>query len=332
MRILVTGGAGYVGSISVERLLEAGHEVTVLDDFSTGHRDSIPAGVEIVAGSFTDERTIAAALESNRIEAVLHCAAKSLVGESMQDPASYYRVNVVGGITLLDAMRRLGIGRIVYSSTAAVYGVPEASPITEDAPLRPINPYGETKRAFEGAMASYGAAYGLRSASLRYFNVAGASPANGERHDPETHLIPNALSAVAGGPALTMFGDDYPTADGTPIRDYIHVMDLADAHLAALEATASDDRRTDRPLICNLGSGGGFSVKQVLAAVEAVVGMPVPHSIGARRIGDPPVLVATIDRAAEVLGWRPNRSTLEAMIGSAWAWRERHGGAEGPRP
>ena len=180
-------------------------------------------------------------------------------------------------------------------------------------------------------MAWYGSAYGLRSASLRYFNVAGASATNGERHDPETHLIPNALSAVAGGPSLTLFGDDYPTPDGTPIRDYIHVMDLADAHLAALEATAPGDQRTDTPLICNLGSGGGFSVKQVLSAIEAVVGMPVPHSIGARRIGDPPVLVATIDRAAEVLGWRPNRSTLEAMIGSAWAWRQRRGGDGVPR-
>ncbi|TAL13584.1 MAG: UDP-glucose 4-epimerase GalE [Chloroflexota bacterium] len=331
MRILVTGGAGYVGSVSVERLVEAGHRVTVLDDFSTGHRDSMPSGVEVIEGSFADAAVIGNALERSRTEAVLHCAAKSLVGESIEDPAAYYRINVSGGITMLDAMRRLGIGRIVFSSTAAVYGVPESSPIDERAPLRPINPYGETKRTFEGAMAWYGSAYGLRSASLRYFNVAGASATNGERHDPETHLIPNALSAVAGGPPLTLFGDDYPTPDGTPIRDYIHVMDLADAHMAALEATAPGDQRTETPLICNLGSGGGFSVKQVLSAIEAVVGMPVPHSIGARRIGDPPVLVATIDRAADVLGWRPNRSTLEAMIGSAWAWRQRRGGDEVPR-
>ena len=319
MRILVTGGAGYVGSVSVERLVAAGHDVSVLDDLSTGHRDSIPAGVGTIEGSFADPATIGDALERGRIEAVLHCAAKSLVGESMADPASYYRINVVGGLTMLDAMRRLGVGRIVFSSTAAVYGVPERSPIDEGAPLRPINPYGETKRGFEGAMAWYGSAYGLRSASLRYFNVAGASAVNGERHDPETHLIPNTLSAVAGGSPLTLFGDDYPTPDGTPVRDYIHVMDLADAHLAALEATAPGDARTDAPLICNLGSGGGFSVKQVLRATEAVVGGPVPHSIGPRRVGDPPVLVAAISRASRILGWEPRRSTLEAMIGSAWA-------------
>ncbi len=324
MRILVTGGAGYVGSVSVERLVAAGHEVTVLDDFSKGHRDSVAPGINVVEGSFGDPGTIGAVLERGNIEAVLHCAAKSLVGESIEDPASYYRVNVVGGIVMLDAMRRLNIERIVCSSTAAVYGVPETSPITEDAPLRPINPYGETKRTFEGAMAWYGRAYGLRSASLRYFNVAGASIENGERHDPETHLIPIALSAVAGGPPLTLYGDDYPTPDGTPIRDYIHVMDLADAHLAALEATAPADPRTDQPLICNLGSGGGFSVKQVLAAIEAVVGVPVPHAIGPRRAGDPPVLVAAIDRAREILDWSPTRSTLEAMIGSAWTWRQRH--------
>ncbi len=324
MRILVTGGAGYVGSVSVERLVAAGHEVTVLDDFSKGHRDSVAPGINVVEGSFGDPGTIGAVLERGNIEAVLHCAAKSLVGESIEDPASYYRVNVVGGIVMLDAMRRLNIERIVCSSTAAVYGVPETSPITEDAPLRPINPYGETKRTFEGAMAWYGRAYGLRSASLRYFNVAGACIENGERHDPESHLIPIALSAVAGGPPLTLYGDDYPTPDGTPIRDYIHVMDLADAHLAALEATAPADPRTDQPLICNLGSGGGFSVKQVLAAIEAVVGVPVPHAIGPRRAGDPPVLVAAIDRAREILDWSPTRSTLEAMIGSAWTWRQRH--------
>ena len=332
MRILVTGGAGYVGSVSVERLVAAGHEVTVLDDFSKGHRDAVAPGVTVVEGSFGDPVTIGATLERRRIEAVLHCAAKSLVGESMEDPATYYRVNVVGGIAMLDAMRRLNIGRIVCSSTAAVYGVPETSPIPEDAPLRPINPYGETKRTFESAMAWYGSAYGLRSASLRYFNVAGASIENGERHDPETHLIPIALSAMAGGSPLTLFGDDYPTPDGTPIRDYIHVMDLADAHLAALEATTPTDPRTDQPMVCNLGSGGGFSVKQVLAAIERVVGAPVPHSVGPRRVGDPPVLVAAIERASEILDWRPARSTLEEMIGSAWTWRQRHdGGVEGGR-
>ncbi len=329
MRILVTGGAGYVGSVSAERLLEAGHEVTVLDNLATGHADSVPEGATLVQGSFADPDAIADVLAHNHIEAVLHCAAKSLVGESMSDPAAYYRTNVVGGVTLLDAMRRLDVGRIVFSSTAAVYGAPESTPIREDAPTRPINPYGATKLAFEGAMAGYGAAYGLRSVSLRYFNVAGASKRNGEDHEPETHLIPNVLIAMQIGRPLTLFGSDYPTPDGTPIRDYIHVLDLADAHLAALGATAPDDPRTDAPLVCNLGSGGGFSVREVLAATERVMGRPVPHTVGPRRDGDPPILVASIDRAADVLDWRPCRSTLDEMIGSAWAWRQAHPAAYG---
>lgn len=324
MRILVTGGAGYVGSVSVERLLAAGHEVTVLDNLTTGHERAVPRGAGFVRGSFGDEAVVGTAFRERRIDAVLHCGAKSLVGESISEPAAYYAANVIGGVALLEAMRRADVGRIVFSSTAAVYGAPETTPIREDAPLRPINPYGETKRTFESAMAWYGAAYGLRSVSLRYFNVAGASEANGEIHDPETHLVPNVLSALGGGPPLTLFGDDYPTPDGTPIRDYIHVLDLADAHLAALEATAPGDARTASALVCNLGSGGGFSVRDVLAAAEAVVGRAVPHAVGPRREGDPPVLVAAIDRAAEVLGWRPQRSTLAEMIGSAWAWRVAH--------
>jgi UDP-glucose 4-epimerase len=324
MRILVTGGAGYVGSVSVERLLAAGHEVTVLDDLSTGHAASVIPGARLARGSFGDREAVGALLRGGEIDAVLHCGARSLVGESMRDPAAYYRSNVAGGVALLDAMRDAAVGRIVFSSTAAVYGAPAATPIPEDAVLRPINPYGESKRTFESAMAWYGAAYGVRSVSLRYFNVAGASEANGERHDPETHLIPNALTALEGGPPLTLFGEDYPTRDGTPIRDYIHVLDLADAHLAALEATAPGDSRTDSALVCNLGSGGGFSVREVLAAAEAVVGRAVPHTVGPRRAGDPPVLVAAIERAAEVLGWLPLRSTLDEMIGSAWAWRRAH--------
>jgi UDP-glucose 4-epimerase len=323
VRILVTGGAGYVGSVSVERLLEAGHEVTVLDDLSTGHAESVAEGATLVEGSFGDRQTVAGLLRDRAVDAVLHCAAKSLVGESIIEPALYYRHNVVGGVALLDAMRDAGVLRLVFSSTAAVYGEPEVAPIPEAAPLRPINPYGETKRTFEGAMAWYGSAYGLRSVSLRYFNVAGASEANGEHHDPETHLIPKVLRAVEGGRALTIFGDDYPTADGTPIRDYIHVLDLADAHLAALEATAPSDPRTDEPLVCNLGSGGGFSVREVLDAAERVIGKHVNRQVGPRRAGDPPVLVASIERAAEVLGWRPQRSTLDAMIGSAWRWQKR---------
>jgi UDP-glucose 4-epimerase len=327
MRILVTGGAGYVGSVSVEALVAAGHEVAVLDNLSTGHDWADLAGARLVVGSYADRALVVRLLRDERVDAVLHCAARSLVGESMADPAGYYRDNVAGGIALLEAMREVGVRRLVISSTAAVYGEPEITPIAENAPLRPINPYGETKRTLEAAAAWYGTAYGLRSVSLRYFNVAGASARNGEAHAPETHLIPNLLAAVAGGgPPLTLFGEDYPTPDGTPIRDYLHVEDLAGAHLAAIEATAAGDQRTDRALVCNLGSGRGFSVRDVLAAAERVVGRPIPHTVGPRRPGDPPILVAAIDRARDVLGWTPRRSTLESMIGSAWAWRQTHGG------
>ena len=216
--------------------------------------------------------------------------------------------------------------RIVFSSTAAVYGDPDTTPIPEDAPLRPINPYGESKRAFEGALQWYGRAYGIRAVSLRYFNVAGATEALGEDHDPETHLIPNVLRAAEGTQALTVFGGDYPTPDGTCIRDYIHVADLADAHLLAIEATAPGDPRTDDFLVCNLGVGGGFSIREVIAAAERAVGRAIPYAVGPRRAGDPPVLVASAARAAEVLGWRPAQPSLDEMVGSAWAWRQRHPG------
>jgi UDP-glucose 4-epimerase len=311
-RVLITGGAGYVGSVSASRFVEAGHDVVVLDDLTTGHRAAVPA--------------LRRLLETERIEAILHCAARSLVGESIRDPARYFGENVAGGIVMLDSARAAGVERVVFSSTAAVYGVPESTPIPEDASLEPINPYGETKRAFESALGWYGRAYGLRSVSLRYFNVAGATKTLGEVHDPETHLIPNVLRAVAGEQELTVFGDDYPTPDGTCVRDYIHVADLAEAHLLALAATASDDPRTAQPLVLNLGNGDGFSIRDVLSAAEAVTGVPVPHSIGARRAGDPPVLVARSTRAAEILGWRPSRPSLEDMVGSAWRWRQANPG------
>lgn len=325
MKILVTGGAGYVGSVSVERLVEAGHAVTVLDDLSKGHPEAVLPAARLVEGSFGDRDRVASLLRADGIEAILHCGARSLVGESMTEPATYYRHNVAGGVALLDAMRDADVRRIVFSSTAAVYGVPESTPVREDAVLRPINPYGETKRTFEQAMAWYGAAYGIRSVSLRYFNVAGASDRFGEDHDPETHLIPNILRAVEAETPIAVFGEDYPTPDGTPIRDYIHVLDLADAHMTALEATDDGDPRTDRPLVCNLGSGGGFSVRQVLDAAERVVGRSIARRIEGRRPGDPAVLVAAIDRAADILGWHPARSSLDEMIGSAWAWRQRRG-------
>jgi UDP-glucose 4-epimerase len=319
MRVLVTGGAGYIGSVTAERLRDGGHDVVVLDTLVTGHAAGIPSGCTFVEGSVGDREAVAGLLRDTRIEAILHCAARSLVGQSMEDPALYYRENVVGGIALLDAARDAGVDRMVFSSTAAVYGAPERTPLHEDDPLRPINPYGATKLAFEGAMRWY-AVHGLRSVALRYFNVAGASERFGEDHEPETHLIPNLLRAAETGDAVTLYGDDYPTPDGTPIRDYIHVLDLADAHIAALELTAAMQPGGS---VCNLGSGGGFSVKQVLAAAEAAIGEPIPHAYGPRRAGDPPVLVASNERAREVLGWTPSRSTLPEMIGSAWAWRRR---------
>jgi UDP-glucose 4-epimerase len=323
-RILVTGGAGYVGAVSVEAFLAAGHDVVVLDDLSTGHRAAVPDGAMLVVGDYGDRATVSALLADERIEAILHCAARSLVGESLKEPARYFHDNVAGGITLVEAARQAGVDRFVLSSTAAVYGVPDATPIPEDAPLRPINPYGETKRSLEGALDWYARAYGLRAVSLRYFNVAGATEAIGEDHDPETHLIPAILKAVDDGRQLTLFGDDYPTPDGTCIRDYIHVSDLADAHLLAIEATGPGDTRTGTELLaCNLGNGDGSSNLEVIAAAEAVVGRPIAYDVGPRRPGDPPVLVASAERAAAVLGWRATRPELEEMVGSAWAWRRR---------
>ena len=321
---LVTGGAGYVGAATAHALVAAGHDVVVLDDLSTGHRAAVPADARLHVGTYTDEGAVRRLLEAERVDAILHCAARSLVGESIRDPSRYYRDNVSGGVALLEAARAAGVPRVVFSSSAAVYGVPDETPIPEDAPLQPINPYGESKRTFETALAWYGRAYGLRSVSLRYFNVAGASDAIGEVHDPETHLVPTVLDAAEGRRTLTIFGDDYPTPDGTCIRDYIHVNDLADAHVRAIEATAPGDPRTAEPLACNLGNGDGFSVREVVAAAEAVVGAPIPVTIGPRRLGDPPVLVARSDRAASVLGWRPAEPSLEAMVGSAWAWRRSH--------
>ncbi len=322
MRILVTGGAGYVGSVSVEALVEAGHQVTALDNLATASGTAELAGAELLVGTYTNRESMATALRDRAIDAVLHCGARSLIGESMREPALYYRENVAGGIALLEAMRDADVNRLVISSTAAVYGIPEATPIPEDAPLRPINVYGETKRTLEAAAGWFSQAYGLRVASLRYFNVAGASQRNGERHDPETHLIPNVLAAADGGSPLTINGTDYPTDDGTAVRDYVHVLDLAEAHRLALEATAPGDARSDEPLILNLGSGEGLSVRQVLHGAERVIGRSVPHGYGGRREGDPPVLVASIERARGVLGWEPVRSTLDEMVASAWAERQ----------
>jgi len=329
MRILVTGGAGYVGSVTVERLLAAGHAAVVVDDLSTGHRTSVSSEATYVDLRYGDVHAMTRVLADHGIDAVLHCAAKSVVPESLADPALYYHENVVGGVALLDAMRAADVRRLVLSSTAAVYGLPEHTPIPEDAPARPINPYGATKAALEGAIAWYGAAYGLRSVRLRYFNVAGASERNGEAHDPESHLIPLILAAAEGGRPVTVFGDDYPTKDGTCIRDYIHVLDLADAHLAALEATDPADPRTgppegSDPVALNLGTSDGYSVRDVLESAARVVGGEIPHRFGPRRPGEPAVLIADARRAGEVLGWRAQRTDLDAIIGSAWEWRRRN--------
>jgi UDP-glucose 4-epimerase len=331
MRVLVTGGAGYVGSVSVEALIAAGHDVVVLDDLSRGHRDALPGGVRLVHGSYGNPAVVAPLLRGAPVDAVLHCAARSLVGESVVDPALYYRENVAGGVAFLEALREAGVRRLVFSSTAAVYGTPASVPIREDAALAPINPYGETKRTFEGALRWYAAAYGLRSVSLRYFNVAGASARNGEVHAPETHLIPNVLAAAEGRAALTVFGTDYPTPDGTCVRDYLQVEDLARAHLLALQATSPDDPRTAAAegsgaaaLAANLGNGGGFSVRDVLSAAETVVGHAIPHAVGERRAGDPPVLVADATRAGELLGWRAEHRDIVEIVASAWAWRQAH--------
>lgn len=323
-KILVTGGAGYVGSVSAAAFIAAGHDVVVVDDLTTGHRAAVPADARLIVGSYGDAALIGPLLDREGIEAILHCAARSLVGESIVEPAKYYRDNVAGGVALLEAARNVGVARIVFSSTAAVYGTPARTPILEDDPLEPINPYGETKRTFEGALRWYATAYGIRAVSLRYFNVAGATQAIGEVHDPETHLIPNVLAAAEGRQGLTVFGTDYPTPDGTCIRDYIHVSDLADAHLRAIDATAPGDARTEQYLACNLGVGGGFSVRDVIAAAEQAVGHAIPFAVGDRRAGDPAVLVASSARAATVLGWTPAYPSLDDMVGSAWAWRRAH--------
>ena len=321
MRILVTGGAGYIGSHAVRLFLARGHDVWVYDNLVFGHRAAVPAERLIVA-DLAEPQRLDHVLVEHRIEAVVHFAAFAFVGESVQQPAKYYQNNLVNALNLLEAVRRHKVGRLVFSSTCATYGVPEKVPITEDTPQRPINPYGQTKLAFERALADYAAAYGLGYAALRYFNAAGASPEGsiGEDHEPETHLIPLALQAVQGvRPPLTVLGTDYPTPDGTCVRDYVHVDDLAEAHLLALEKIAPG-----QGLCLNLGTGRGHSVREVVRACEEVTGKPVPLREGPRRAGDPPALVAAAGRANELLGWRPRYTELRAVVETAWNWHRTH--------
>ena len=318
MRVLVTGGAGYIGSVVAAQLVAAGHEVTVLDDLSTGFADAVPAGATFVKGTLRD---CAAEVLSDGIEAVLHFAASSLVGESVANPAKYWSNNLGGTLSLLEAMREIRVPAIVFSSTAAVYGEPERTPITETDPTRPASPYGASKVAVDTALSEYARLYGFGAVSLRYFNVAGAQQAAdgswlGERHHPETHLIPNVLASVTDGRTMRIFGDDYPTPDGTCIRDYIHVADLADAHLRALAAC-----RTGQHRVYNLGNGAGFSVREVIEVCREVTGADIDAEVVPRRAGDPAVLVASSEKIQAELGWHATRD-LRAMAADAWAFTQ----------
>jgi UDP-glucose 4-epimerase len=320
-RILVTGGAGYIGSVCAAQLIrDGGHEVVVLDNLSRGHRAAIPAGAEHAEVDLLDGPALAAAVADARPDAVMHFAALALVGESVKHPERYWRTNVGGTLNLLDAMRAAAVERLVFSSTCACYGAPDEVPIAEDTPTRPANPYGASKLAVDQMIGEHCAAHGLAAISLRYFNVAGASGEQGEDHEPETHLIPNVLRAALGTLAhVEVFGTDYETPDGTAIRDYIHVEDLARAHLLALEAARGGEHR-----ILNLGNGNGFSVREVIDAGRRVTGLEIPARDAPRRSGDPPVLVAASQRIRDELGWEPRKPELEAMIGDAWEWAQAH--------
>ena len=323
--ILVTGGAGYIGSHACKALARAGYQPIVYDNLSRGHREAVRWG-PLIEGDLADRPRLEAVLKSERIEAVMHFAAFAYVGESVADPALYYRNNLGGSLALFEAMRGAGVARIVFSSTCATYGLPEKMPIDEGAPQLPINPYGETKLAIERALRWYDEGHGLRSVSLRYFNAAGADPEGeiGEAHDPETHLIPLAVETALGRrAALDVYGTDYPTPDGTAIRDYIHVQDLAEAHVRALAYLEAGKPS----LALNLGTGSGYSVREVIAATEAASGQRVERREAPRRAGDPPVLVADVRRAAATLGWRAAVSDLATIVRTALAWH-----AAGRRP
>jgi len=324
--VLVTGGAGYIGSHAVRELARAGHAVVVFDNLSAGYRAAAEAALdgsgEIIDGDIRDTARVTETLRSRRIDAVMHFAASLSVGESVRDPLGYYGNNVIGALSVLQSMVAAGVGRLVFSSTAAVFGNPERTPITEDHPTRPINPYGETKLAVERALPHFERAYGVRSVVLRYFNAAGADPDGrlGEDHVPEQHVIPRAIDAAMGRGSFQVFGEDYDTPDGTCLRDYIHVTDLATAHVLALGSL----REGGASAVYNLGNGRPTSVREVLDAVARVTGRRVPYERGDRRPGDPGVLYASSDRIRRDLGWQPRYEDIETIVRTAWRWRDAH--------
>jgi len=316
MKILVVGGAGYIGSICTEILLNEGHEAAVFDNLGEGHRRAVDSRAKFIEGDLADREKIQAALSSIRPDAVMHFAASALVGESMRDPSKYFRNNISNGLNLLDAMMATRVGRLVFSSTCAIFGPPERLPIEETAPARPINPYGESKLAYEKILRWYDQIHGLKFVSLRYFNAAGASESFGEDHRIETHLIPNVLKVALGQkPYVEIYGTDYDTPDGTCIRDYIHIVDLARAHMRALGAAQSE--------FYNLGTGGGSSVREVIAACRKITGRKIDIVEKPRRPGDPPRLIASSEKIKRDLGWRPQFESLDAIIESAWKWHQK---------
>ena len=319
MNILVTGGAGYVGSVVTKELVKQRHRVIVLDNLQQGHREAVPSGSELIVADIHKAEVLDKAFHQAKIDAVMHMAVESVVEYSLTDPRRYFQSNIIGGIKLLDSMLKYGISKLIFSSSAAVYGEPHNVPITEDHPQMPLNAYGESKLIFERILKWYGRAYGLKHISLRYFNAAGATEHLGEDHRPETHLIPNVLKAALKNSPVTIFGTDYPTKDGSCIRDYVHVIDIAEAHVSALEKV---DELSGGSY--NLGNGDGYSVLQVMAEARRVTKIEIPSRVSRRRLGDPAVLVASSDRARAELGWKPKFSDLETIIQSAWQWLREH--------
>jgi len=317
MKVFVTGGAGYIGSVATELLLDEGHQVVVFDNLERGHKEAVDSRARFIRGDIRDKASIFAAMDDAKPEAVMHFAAYALVGESMQSPEVYWRNNLVGGINVAEAMIHNGVGKIVLSSTCATYGQPEKVPITEDESQKPANPYGATKLMFEQVLRWNQELKGVKAVFLRYFNAAGATGRFGEDHDPESHIIPNILKVALGqAEAITIHGDDYDTPDGTCIRDYVHVYDLAQAHLLALSKDVSGG--------INLGTGDGCSVRGVIEAARKITGHPIPEKVGPRRPGDPARLVAGAARAANVLGWKPRFGAIESIVETAWKWHKAH--------